>query len=236
MMLRELFAFEVSPNPVEEKKPEKIDVCYAPYGSFGQYNRSIAILKDGTVVDPKEAGIWRGKKLKCATVNKDDVLAIVGDSASSSGWKGFWVKEGKGKIKVESEIKKWVEGNKEFMQPFDYYYYVDEDAGVKVLLKSIGGSRTFRFIGKPKVRIISLPEGLCVEGETYHIKDKIKALGAKWFPEKKCWLFKSRKIPAELADIAEIEYSPDVPVEERVLIPSERAEILKREMSEKIGV
>jgi len=233
MISRELFAFEV--NPLAEKKTEEIkaeiDVCYEPYGSYGQYFRQMAILKDGTIVDPKEMGIWRGKRLKCATVRKDDVLAIINDSATSSGWKGFKVKEGKGKIVVESEIRRWVEENKEFMQPFDHYYYVDQEAGVKILLRSIGGSKTFRFIGKPKVRIISLPEGLCVEGETYHIKDKIKALGAKWFPEKKCWLFRNRKIPAELADIAEIEYAPNVPVEERVLIPSERAEILKKEMS-----
>jgi len=215
----------------EESEKNKIAVCYSPYGSYGQYTRDIAILKDGTVVDPSKVGI-RHKREKCAYVDKDQVLAIVRDWATSSGWKGFEVKEGRGKIISESELKKWIEENKEFMQSFVYYYYVDNETGLKILLKTVKGERTFRFIGKPKVKIINLPEGLCVAGETYHIKDKIKMLGAKWFPEKKCWLFKNRKIPAQLAEIADIEYAPDVPPEERVLIPVSRTEILKREIKE----
>jgi len=209
---------------------EKITVCYGVWGRFGQYFREMAILKDGSIIDPSKVGIRVGKKEKCISVDKDEVVAIVKDVRTSSGWKGFEVEKGKGKIVIESELKRWTEGNKEFMQAFEHHYYVDEDAGLKVRLETIKGEKSFRFIGKPKVRIINLPEGLCVEGETYHIKDKIKALGAKWFPEKKCWLFRDRKIPAQLAEIAEIEYAPDVPEKERVLFPSSRAEILQKEM------
>jgi len=205
---------------------EPVDVCIEWWGSFGQYARDIAILKDGTVIDPREVGVWRGKRLKCATVDKDDVVAIVRDSKSSTQWKGFRVKEGSGEIDVERKIEKWVEGNKEFMQSLDEYYYVDKEKGLKVLLKRIYGSKMYRLIGKPKLKVIKLPEGLCIKGDTFPIKESIKRLGGKWFADKSCWLFK--KIPAELFEIADVEYSPDVPPEQRTVVPSERVEALKK--------
>jgi hypothetical protein len=185
---------------VEENGSDKIQLWYSPYGSHGQYVRQIAILRDGTVVDPLKVGI-ASKRHKYVILRRSDVVAIVEDNATSSGWKGFKVKEGDGKIVVESEIKKWVDGNKEFTQLLEHYYYVTEN--MKVHLTTLSGPKNYKLVGKPKVRIIQLENGYGVVGETYEIKDKLKAMGAKWNPDKKCWVFVQAP-PQELNEIAEV--------------------------------
>lgn len=49
------------------------------------------------------------------------------------------------------------------------------------------------------------PEGLEVTGKTYDNKDRLKALGAKWNPDKKLWV-----LPLE-ADISSLAYVPPPP-------------------------
>jgi len=184
---------------VEENGSDKIQLWYSPYGSYGQYVRQIAILKDGSVVDPSKVGI-SNKRHKYVIVKKSDVIAIIEDNATSSGWKGFKIKEGDGKIVVEPELRKWVDGNKEFTQQFEHYYYVTQS--MKVHLATFAGPKNYRFVGKPRVRIIQLENGYGIMGETFEIKDKLKAMGAKWNPDKKCWVF--TQIPPQLSEIAEV--------------------------------
>jgi hypothetical protein len=181
---------------------EKIQLWYSPYGSHGQYIRQIAVLKDGTVVDPLKVGIASSKGRRYVVVKRSDVIAIIEDNATSSGWKGYSVKEGKGKIVAESEFRKWIEGNKEFVQQLEHYYYVEENT--KVRLATIAGPKSYKLIGKPRVRIVPLENGSYgITGETYHIKDKLKTMGAKWNPDKKCWVF-TQAPPQELNEIAEV--------------------------------
>jgi hypothetical protein len=184
------------------EKADKIQLWYSPYGRFGQYVRQIAVLRDGTVVDPSRIGMRSGKH-RYAVVKKNDVVAIIEDNATSSGWKGFTVKEGDGKIIMETEIKKWIAGNKEFMQQFEHYYYVSNE-GMKVLLDTIAGSKDYRLVGKPKIRVIKLENGSYgITGDTFEIKDSLKAMGGKWNPDKRCWVF--AQVPPQLNEIAEVE-------------------------------
>jgi hypothetical protein len=185
---------------VEENGSDKIQLWYSPYGSHGQYVRQIAVLKDGTVVDPSKIGI-SSKRHKYVIVKRSDVIAIIEDNATSSGWKGFKVKEGDGKIVVEAELKKWIEGNKEFTQQLEHYYYVTQS--MKVHLTTVSGPKSYKLVGKPKVRVIQLENGSYgITGETFEIKDKLKAMGAKWNPDKKCWVF--TQVPPQLDEIAEV--------------------------------
>jgi hypothetical protein len=188
----------------EKMVEEKIQLWYNPYGSHGQYVRQIAVLKDGTVVDPLKVGIASSKRRRYVVVKRSDVIAIIEDNATSSGWKGFKVKEGNGKIIVENELKKWIEGNKEFVQQLEHYYYYYVEENMKVRLATIAGPKSYKLIGKPRVHIKRFEDGSYgIAGETFEIKDKLKMMGAKWNPDKKCWVF-TQAPPQELNEIAEV--------------------------------
>ncbi|MCS7145052.1 MAG: hypothetical protein NZ879_08565, partial [Archaeoglobaceae archaeon] len=128
-------------------------------------------------------------------VPDEHVLAVVKESASSSGWKGFRIEHGVGTISSEVEKEENVKDNKKFIDTYQVYYYVHEN--IKLKLKKVKVKTDVQRLGKPTV-YFSCKEGItAVWGDTFEIKEHLKAMGFKWNSLRKVWF-----IDAERSDVA----------------------------------
>lgn len=193
-----------------------IELGYATWGRFGQFVKSVAVLKNGKVVDPSQLKISRGDKLKIKIgdgeiIAEDDssrknthirvyvpreiVLAKISESASSSGWKGFEIVYGDGEIMGEmiNEVKE--NGNKRTTITYKCYYYVNGD--LKILLKKTQEDVHVELIGKPQLFVKQIGDKTIVTGDTYQVKDQLKALGFKWDAFAKAWYILKQDVTIE---------------------------------------
>lgn len=190
------------------------ELSYYTWGSYGQYHRRIAVLVDGTVIDPKNMLKYSrsGDVIrKTITVNneqytvevadlssrknarievrvpKEIVEAVISDSASSSGWRGFSVVEGDGKVWAEDVEKVSEKDRHRYTSLVRRYYYVNKEKGMKIPIEERTIETRRELVGKPVVHIELEEDRVIVVGDTYHIKERLKELGYKWDPLRKAW-------------------------------------------------
>jgi len=183
-----------------------IELKYDTWGSYGQFAKSIAVLKNGKLVDPSEIKIFRGGKRKIniddveiivedhssnknthirAYVPRSAVLAKINESASAKKWRGFEIVYGEGEIvdEIVNEVK--MKDNKRITITFVCYYYKNND--LKVLVKKREEDVQVEVIGRPRISIKQNHGRVIIAGDTYNIKDQLKMLGFKWDVIAKAW-------------------------------------------------
>jgi hypothetical protein len=190
---------------------DRIELEYTTWGSYGQYVRTLAVLVDGQVLDPSRENI-RGKgvtvKRKIAVngkeyeielyandsnknahryiyVPREIVLAVIYDRKSSSGWKGFQV-DGPGEVVAEDQTQEQVNGRYKYIKTVRVFYY--RHGNIKVKLKEEELDFKKELIGKPRVIVRRVGQLVVVTGDTYHVKEQLKALGFKFDPSDKTWV------------------------------------------------
>jgi hypothetical protein len=218
----------------------EVKIWYNTWGSYGQHSIAIAILKDGTVVNPASIGYPpRGMTAKKKVGNTevrvvndsssknahiyvyipaDAVEAVVSNVKTSSGSRGWEIAYGDGDIEVvEEKEEKIIEKNgRKFKEVAAYwnYYFVTKD-GKKVLFYKERGSSSLIPLDKPKVRLVrdAARNVVYVVGDTYDVKETLKKLGFRWNPSLERW---EKQSNGDLQQIAEqLGAVADVSVEER---------------------
>jgi hypothetical protein len=218
----------------------EVKVWYNTWGSYGQRSLAIAILKDGTIVDPSRIGCpargMAAKKTVGSTevrvvnsssrknahievyIPADAVEAVLSNTRTSSGDKGWEVVHGEGDIEVvEEKEENVVERNgRRFKEVVTHwsYYYVTKD-GRKVLFYKERGASSLVPLDKPRVRLVrdTARDVVYAVGDTYDVKETLKKLGFRWNSTLERWEKAGngdiRQIAEQLKDVA------DVSVEER---------------------
>lgn len=191
---------------------EVVEIGYGTWGSYGQYSRVMAILLDGTVVDPRRLIhlLRRGDRVKkTITVNgkeytieivdnssrkntkiavyvpREIVKAVIKDSASSSGWKGFSVLEGGGEVVAVDEERTEENGKYRVIRTVRVYYYVDGEFKVPIEEKELSWRK--EAIGKPSATIMQVDNVTIVQGDTYQFREQLKQAGFAWDPILRAW-------------------------------------------------
>jgi len=186
---------------------EFIEAVYTTWGSYGQYYRRLLILRNGQLIDPAAIYSRRGDSYKTnkfgveveildsssrknkhiyVRVPREEVLAIVEDGATSSGWKGFTL-YGPGEIVgiVSEETKEYPERNRRVMRAFILYVYRHENIEIELQRRLLEEKE--ELIGKPRVIVKDKTSEIEVLGDTYHIRDLLKSWGFRWDPVAKRW-------------------------------------------------
>jgi hypothetical protein len=207
---------------------EMIELKYETWGSYGQFTKTMAVLRNGQLVDPEalarnlssgdvvEMNIGGVKVLVTdqsssknyriyVQVPASKVMAVISESKSSRKWSGFKV-EGEGEV-VGEVMENLVEaGNKRITKRVKTYYYVNGD--LKIPLRSEYLGVETQLIGKPRVAIKRQDGKVLVTGDTYQIRDQLKALKFRWDPLSRAWYIPEldeatmQKL-SEVADVAE---------------------------------
>jgi hypothetical protein len=218
----------------------EVKLWYTTWGSYGQNSIAIAILKDGTIVNPANIGYppkgMVAKKtignIEVRVVNNSSrknahiyvyvpaeaVEAVVTNVETSSGSRGWEVAYGDGDIEVvEEKEEKIIEKNgRKFKEVATYwnYYFVTKD-GKKVLFYKGRGSSSLIPLDKPKVRLVrdAARNVVYVVGDTYDVKETLKKLGFRWNTSLERW---EKAGNGDLQQLAEqLKGVADVSVEER---------------------
>jgi len=183
----------------------EIKVWYNTWGSYGQHSIAIAILKDGTVVNPASIGYPpRGMTAKKMVGNTEvrvenssssknahiyvyipvnTVEAVVSTTKTSSGSKGWEIIYGEGDVEVKEEKKEREElrNDRKFkvVESWWVYYFVAKDGKKIEFYRETAGRREIP-IDKPKVRLVKTANVIYVAGDTYEIRNTLKQLGFRW--------------------------------------------------------
>jgi len=216
------------PSNSTPQADQHIEIKYTTWGSFGQFTNEYVVLRNGTVIDAKSLSrtVRRGdviikeingvkvivmdsssRKNTHVTVQipASEVLAVIEESKSSSGHKGFIVKYGGGEIIAEDEEKVWDAGRIRYVKTVRKYYYVNGDMKVLIAEREVDFQKI-----KTKLVVSVIEEGnkVYVSGDTYDIKDKLKTYGFRWDPLRKAWYINN----LSKNDVIEILKSLDVEV------------------------
>jgi len=218
----------------------EVKIWYNTWGSYGQHSVAIAILKDGTVVDPSRIGYpARGmvaKKTVGSTevrvvnnssrknahievyIPADAVEAVLSNTRTSSGDKGWEVVYGEGDIEVVENVEENVveKNGRRFKEVVAYwsYYFVTKDGRRILFYKKRGGSSLVP-LDKPRVKLVrdTARNVVYATGDTYDVKEALKKLGFRWNPSLERWEKQSngdlQQLAEQLKDVA------DVSVEEK---------------------
>jgi hypothetical protein len=218
----------------------QVKLWYNTWGSYGQHSIAIAILKDGTVVNPANIGyppkgMVAKKKVgntEVRIVNDsssknahiyvyvpvDAVEAVVSNMKTSSGYKGWEIIYGDGDVEVvEEREEKTVEKNgRKFKEVAAYwkYYFVTNDGRKVEFYKERGGSSLVP-LDKSRVKLVrDTARGIVYAvGDTYDVKETLKKLGFRWNSSLERW---EKQSNGDLQQIAEqLKGVADVSVEER---------------------
>jgi len=218
----------------------EIKVWYNTWGSYGQHSIAIAILKDGTVVNPAvisrppkgmvakkmvgntEVRVENSSSSKNARIYVyipvNTVEAVVSTTKTSSGSKGWEVEYGEGDIEVvEEREEKTIEKNgRRFKEVTAYwnYYFVTKDGRKVLFYKGRGGSSLVP-LDKPRVKLVrDVARGIVYAvGDTYDVKETLKKHGFRWNSTLERW---EKQDNGNLQQIAEqLKDVADVSVEER---------------------
>ena len=218
----------------------EVKLWYNTWGSYGQHSIAIAILKDGTVVNPANIGyppkgMVAKKKVgntEVRVVNSsssknahiyvyvpvDAVEVVVSNMKTSSGYKGWEVEYGEGDIEVvEEKEEKTIEKNgRRFKEVTAYwnYYFVTKD-GRRILFYKERGVSSLAPLDKPRVRLVrdAARNVVYATGDTYDVKEALKRLGFRWNSSLERW---EKVGNGDVQQIAEqLKGVADVSVEER---------------------
>jgi len=194
-------------------RDEVVEVVYDTWGSFGQYKKTVAVLVDGSVVDPefdvpRAKGVSltktvtvNGREYEIELINEDSrknahrvaripaeiVLAVVKWNKSASNFYEPTIIKGEGMIKAEQEEESWGDGAYRYVRVKVAYYYVNESKGVKVpvLRREID----FKKVRLTPYRLTLRVDGtrIVVSGDTYHVKYFLKEMRFRWDPVNRVW-------------------------------------------------
>ncbi|MGB9694105.1 MAG: hypothetical protein ACPLYF_04610, partial [Fervidobacterium sp.] len=199
---------EACPQPQEEKK---VEVNYGTWGSYGQFHLSIAVLKDGSIIDPRQVRVpWRGeaveREIQLATGEKvvievinnssrknahytvripsSVVLAVLTTGASSSGRSGWAIKQGGGKIRAivsEERIE-----NSEYIYVYEKTTVVYQENDITAEIEK---QRTLkeRIPKGAEIKIKQSGNKTILMGNTFKHKELIKQAKFRWNPIEKYW-------------------------------------------------
>ncbi len=200
-----------SPETMNSGEETKERLYYSTYGNYGQFSLSIAVLKDGSILDPREVNVpWRGQavereielsdgsKVKIEVINESSrknahyvvyvpssvVLAVLETGASSSG-RGRWrIKKGKGELKAIAKEEKTE--NDEYIYIFDKTTIVYEENGVIAEIETQKSLKD-KIPKGAEIKIKLKENKVILTGNTYKHKELIKQCGFKWDPIEKYW-------------------------------------------------
>jgi len=216
---------------------EMVEAEYLTWGSYGQYHRIMLILRNKKLIDPAKLYSRRGDQyevmiddVKAEVIDKssrknrhiyvrvprEKVLAVVEDSATSSGWKGFRL-YGPGEIVgvVKDEVRELPERNRKIKRVYLSYIYRNEDYQIEIELMRRLMEETEELLNRPRVLITDKTTTIEVSGDTYYLRDILKNWGFRWDQTRKVWYrqaFTSTKLKEfmnELGAKAEIEFKEE---------------------------
>jgi hypothetical protein len=179
----------------------EVKLWYDTWGSFGQFSLALAILKNGTVVNPmlikrpprKEEAVVTVGDTEVKVVNEssaknahivvyvplEKVLAVLSTRKTSSGGKGWEIIYGEGEIEVKEERKEREENRNgrrfKVVESWWVYYFVAGD-GKKIEFFRETAGRSEIPIDKPKVKLVKTANVIYVAGDTYEIRN-VEAAG-----------------------------------------------------------
>ncbi|MEM4619447.1 MAG: hypothetical protein QW607_04465 [Desulfurococcaceae archaeon] len=205
-----------------EVKPS-IKLKYRTWGSYGQYHKDWAILRNHTIVDPAkfssrtrgeyktvingvEINIYDSSSSKnrhiVVEIPSDQVLVIVTETKSSRNFdrkiEAFTNYEIIEKEIEETSIDR--NGLKKIKTKYRVKYLVIDGKEYELEREKIAEEN--ELIRKPRVKIETMYGKIVITGETYDIRDKIKALGFRWEPVLKVW-YKEIHSNTDINDIVE---------------------------------
>ena len=186
-----------------ESAGEVVKVSYSTWGSFGQYGQEIIILRDGTVIEPRELasryGVSKGDRMSVnvggvdvliedrssrknreieVIVPAEHVLAIINDIRTSSGWKGFRVVRGPGEVVCVLDQDERIVDNKKVVDVYKAYYYVNGQ--MRAMIRREYGGRRTELLGRPRIKVHVKNGEIVVAGDTFPIREVLKGLGFRW--------------------------------------------------------
>jgi len=218
----------------------RIKIWYTTWGSYGQHSVAVAILKDGTVIDPRkvpkppykmsmkrqlggvELEIVNDSSRKNAHIYvyipAEAVRAVLSFTRTSSGGKGWVIEHGDGDIEVaeEEEKEEEVRNGRRFLVTRKYlvYYYVDQ-LGKVPFSKEEGGVVEVP-LDRPRVKLVYAvsTKKIYANGDTYEIRDTLKLLGFRWNSTAGRWerALESKDLLQSILDV--LKTVADVAVEE----------------------
>jgi len=215
-----------------ESAGEVVKVSYSTWGSFGQYGQEIIILRDGTVIEPRELasryGVSKGDRMSVnvggvdvliedrssrknreieVIVPAEHVLAIINDIRTSSGWKGFRVVRGPGEVVCVLDQDERIVDNKKVVDVYKAYYYIH--GPIRAMIRREYGGRRTELTGKPRVQVHIEGGKIVVSGDTFQIRQILKSLRFRWSHVYRVWYIDAQseveKIIEKIKEHAEVE-------------------------------
>ena len=178
-----------------------LELVYRTWGSFGQFEKLIAILKNGEIIDPENyVNTRRGAVIVKddvrienrsssrntyihVYVSKEKVLAVIREVKTASNHK-FIVVEGSGEVRQEENVEERIVGKFKYITTIIRYVYVYDDVRVTI--------RENRIANKEKVSLrIEMRKNENVyelTGDTFEVKELIKSHNGKWDAKRKVWI------------------------------------------------
>jgi hypothetical protein len=183
----------------------EIKVWYTTWGSYGQNSIAIAILKDGTIVNPANIGYPPKGMVAKKTIGNTEVRVVndssrknahiyvyipieavevvLSNTSTSSGSKGWEIIYGDGDVEVvEEREEKTVEKNGRKFKAVErqwVYYFLAKDGRKIAFYREVAG-RSETPLDKPKVKLVKTGNVVYVAGDTYEIRNTLKQLGFRW--------------------------------------------------------
>ena len=203
---------------VDQVENKMVVLHYDTWGSFGQHGLDIAVLRDGTIVDPrkirypwdkgveKEIQLPNGVKIiakhkdsrknahKIVKVPRDQVLVVYsitrtsGNSYPNLEIISDAVENAEVKMREEVEVKE--EGNKRVKNYYEVEYIeivMKDGKKIEAPVERRYLRTESELLGKPVVTLTILSTEIVASGDTYHVRDVLKALGFKWNSSSKTW-------------------------------------------------
>jgi hypothetical protein len=212
----------------------EVKLWYNTWGSFGQHSIAIAILKDGTIVNPANIGYpprgMTAKKMVGNTevrvenssssknahiyvyIPAEAVDVVLSNTRTSSGYKGWEIIYGEGDVEVQEEKREREESRNgrrfKVVERWWVYYFVTED-GRKIEFFRETAGRSEIPIDKPKVKLVKTANVIYVTGDTYEIRNALKQLGFRWNDRWTRWEKQSngediKKLAEEIGKVADV--------------------------------
>jgi len=190
-----------------------VELYYGTYGSFGQFHRDIAILVDGSVIDPELAGRYmrRGEETtRKVTVNgkeytitisdvssrknrhvkvyvpREIVKAVLTEGASASKYYPLEVTQGEGDVVAEDNEETRENGRYRYIKTVRTWYYVHGNMKIPIKRREVDFRK--ELIGKPQVSLYVEDNRVIAKGDTYQCKDVLKRLKMRWDTLSRCWV------------------------------------------------
>ena len=203
---------------VDQVENKMVVLHYDTWGSFGQYVLDVAVLRDGTIIDPrklkypyekdleKEIQLSNGVTIiakqkdsnknahKIVKVPKLEVLVVYSVEKTSS--KIYPYLEivaddvADAQLKAKEEVEEKVEGNKKIKNYYEVEYIeitMKDGKKLETPVEKKYVKTESELLGKPVVTLTVLSNEIVASGDTYHVRDVLKALGFKWNSSSKTW-------------------------------------------------